>query len=160
MQVWSVLHAARWKCRNQKIAKKSKSWHHRTTLSGYTFATKARIDNRKKTLKRQYLPHMPTQYAELRPTSGWDPLASLGHPSKFQRVSRLGRVGVSQTLRRWTECTSYIRQDSRPPGAVPIAATTNPERATNRRRGWLITNHPLYESLMSLFLVRVYLQLM
>jgi len=32
-----------------KIAKKSPSGHHRTTLSGYIFATKLRIDNRKKT---------------------------------------------------------------------------------------------------------------
>jgi len=33
-----------------KIAKKSPSAHHRTTFSGYIFATKARIDNRKKLL--------------------------------------------------------------------------------------------------------------
>ena len=32
----------------KKIAKKSPSGHHYTTLSGYVFATKARIDNRKK----------------------------------------------------------------------------------------------------------------
>jgi len=32
----------------QKIAKKSPPLHHRTTLSGYIFATKARIDNPKK----------------------------------------------------------------------------------------------------------------
>jgi len=31
-------------------------------------------------------------YDELRPTNGWDRLAGLGHPSKFQRVSRLGFV--------------------------------------------------------------------
>jgi len=37
-----------------KIAKKSPSAHHRTTLSGYVFATKARIDNRKKLVKQQY----------------------------------------------------------------------------------------------------------
>ena len=30
--------------------KKSPSWHHRATLSGHTFATKARIDNRKNLL--------------------------------------------------------------------------------------------------------------
>ena len=30
----------------QKIRQKSPSWHHRSTLSGYIFATKARIDNR------------------------------------------------------------------------------------------------------------------
>jgi len=33
---------------DKKIAKNSPSGHRRTTLSGYIFATKARIDNRKK----------------------------------------------------------------------------------------------------------------
>jgi len=45
-----VLHAARSKYRTQKSRKKSLSRHHRTTLSDYIFATKARIDNRKKNL--------------------------------------------------------------------------------------------------------------
>jgi len=45
-----MLRAARWKCKTQKIAKKLPSGHHRTTLSGYIFATKARIDIRKKNL--------------------------------------------------------------------------------------------------------------
>ena len=35
---------------------------------------------------------MSSQYGELRPTSSWDLLASLGNPWKFQRVSRLGSV--------------------------------------------------------------------
>jgi len=48
MQVWNVLRAALWKYSTQKVAKKSPSGHHPTTLSGYIFATKARIDNRKK----------------------------------------------------------------------------------------------------------------
>jgi len=34
----------------QKLTKKSPSGHHCTTLSGYIFATKAHIDNRKKNL--------------------------------------------------------------------------------------------------------------
>jgi len=46
----------------------------------------------KKFVKQQYLLHMSSQYGELRPTSGWDLLASLGHPSKFQRDSHLGSV--------------------------------------------------------------------
>jgi len=50
VQVWNVLHVARWKYRMPKIAKNSPSWHHRTTLSGYIFATKTHIDNRKKNL--------------------------------------------------------------------------------------------------------------
>ena len=46
----------------------------------------------KKLVKQQYLFHMSSQYGELQPTSGWDLLSSLGHPSKFQRVSHLGSV--------------------------------------------------------------------
>jgi len=46
----------------------------------------------KKLVKQQYVPHTSSQYGELRPTSGWDPLASLRHLCKFQRVSRLGSV--------------------------------------------------------------------
>ena len=48
MQVWNVLHAARWKYRTQKSRRKLPSGHQRTILSGYIFSTKARIDNRKK----------------------------------------------------------------------------------------------------------------
>jgi len=52
-------------------AKISPSGHYRTTLSGYIFATKARIDNRKKKLAKQlYVFHMSPQYGELRPTNG------------------------------------------------------------------------------------------
>jgi len=35
---------------------------------------------------------MSPQYGELRPTSGWHQFGSLGHPYKFQRVSRLGSI--------------------------------------------------------------------
>ena len=53
-----------------KKSQKSPSGHHRTTLSGYIFVTKAHIDNRKKLIKQQYLLHASVQYGELRPTSG------------------------------------------------------------------------------------------
>ena len=56
MQVWNVLHVARWKYRTQKLAKKSLSGHHRTTLSGYIIPIKARIDNRKKLVKQNPTP--------------------------------------------------------------------------------------------------------
>ena len=43
---------------HKKSRQKSPSGHHRTTLSGYIFATKPRIDNRKKKLvKQQYVLH-------------------------------------------------------------------------------------------------------
>ena len=61
-----MLHAARCKCRTQKSRQKSPSGHHPTTLSGYIFATKACIDNRKKLVKQQYLLYMSSQYGELR----------------------------------------------------------------------------------------------
>jgi len=47
-----------------------------------------------KNFYQQYLLHISSQYGELRPTNGWDLLASLGHPCKFQRVSRLGSVNA------------------------------------------------------------------
>jgi len=64
-----------------KITKNSPSGHHHTTFSGYIFATEARIDNRKKLVKQQYLPHMSLQYGELCSTSVWDWFISLGHLS-------------------------------------------------------------------------------
>jgi len=73
-------------------------------LSGYIFAIKARIDNRKKNLLSSNIsPTCPYNMVNLQRTSGWDHLVSLGHPSKFQRASRLGSVtaqphcGVEQT---------------------------------------------------------------
>ena len=127
MQVWNVQHAARLKYRMQKIAKNSPSRHHCTILSGCIFRSKAHIDNRKKTVKQQYFLNMSSQYGELRPTNGWALLASLGYPCKFQRVSRLGSVilhgtlvlGVSQTLRRWTQGATYIWQGGHHVGHWP-----------------------------------------
>jgi len=69
---------------------------------------------------------MSPQYGERRPTSGWDRLTSLGYPCKFQLVSRLGSVtaghlvvGISQTLQRWTEGATYIRQGDHHVGHWP-----------------------------------------
>jgi len=103
-----VLQEARCKFRTQKVVKKLPSAHHCTTLSGYIFATKAHIDNRRKTIKQQYLLHMSAQYGELPP-----PIAAeigpvvWGTPANFDlfRVSEAllhGTlvVGVNQTLQR------------------------------------------------------------
>jgi len=46
-----------------KMMQKSPSAHHRTTLSGYIFATKARIDNRKKVVKQLYSAGRPSRWA-------------------------------------------------------------------------------------------------
>jgi len=103
-----VLHGTRCKYRTQKVVKKSPSGHHRTTLSGYIFATKARIDNWKKPVKQQYLVHTFPQYGELN-----GPLAAeigpvvWGTPANFNGFRILAALlqgtpvlGISQTLRR------------------------------------------------------------
>ena len=41
---------------------------------------------------------MSSQYYELWHTNSWKRLASLGHPSKFQRVSRLGFITALMSL--------------------------------------------------------------
>jgi len=58
------------KIQDAKTRQKSPSGHHRITLSGYIFAIKARIDNRKKIVKHLYLLRMSSQYGKLRPTNG------------------------------------------------------------------------------------------
>ena len=87
--------------------KKSPSGHHRTTSSGYIFATKARIDNRKKIVKQQYLLHMFPQYGELGPVAAEMSPVVWGTPANFNGFGVLAALlhgtpvlGVSQTLRR------------------------------------------------------------
>ena len=111
MQVWNVLHAARCQYRTQKSRQKSPSRHHRTTLSGYIFANKARIDNRKKNLLSCNIsstcPHNMVNFGPLAAE-----IVSLvwGTPANFNGFGVLAAlldgtlvVGVSQTLRRWTD---------------------------------------------------------
>jgi len=62
------------------------------------FATKACIDNRKQVVKHQYLLHMSPQCGGLRPITGRGLLARLGHPSKFQRLSRVVSVTAATLL--------------------------------------------------------------
>jgi len=115
MQVWNMLHTACWKCRTQKSRQKSPSGHLRITLSGYIFTTKACIDNRKKLVNQQYVLQMSPQYGELQRTSGWERFTSLGTPANFNDLRFLAEllhgcqvVRIRQTLRRWTEGTTYV----------------------------------------------------
>jgi len=122
MQVWNVLHVARWKYRTQKWRKKSPSGQPSHNFVGlYLHNWGIYRQSEKKLVKQQYLLHMSAQHGELRPTSGWDRFGSLGHPSYFQRLPRLGSVtarhvvvGVSQTLRRWTEGAMHLCSAGRP----------------------------------------------
>jgi len=89
MQVWNVLHTARWKCRTQKNLPFG---HHYANCGAMSLQLRHVSIIGTKPVKQQYLPHMSLQCGELWPTSGWDLFASLGHPRKFQRVLRLGSV--------------------------------------------------------------------
>jgi len=87
-----VLHAARCKCRTQKSRQKSPSGHHPTTLSGYIFATKACIDNRKKLVKQQYLLYMSTQYGNFGPLAAEIVSLVWGTPGNFNGFRVFGSV--------------------------------------------------------------------
>ena len=87
--------------------KKSPSGHYRTTLSGYIFATNARIDNRKKLVKHQYLLHIPHNMVNFGPLMAEIGSGVSGIPANFNGFRVLAAllhgtlvVGVSQTLRR------------------------------------------------------------
>jgi len=71
---------------------------HRTILWGCIFATKARIDDREKLVKQQYLPHMSHNMVNFGPLAA--EIASLvwGTPANIQRVSRLGFVSAATSL--------------------------------------------------------------
>ena len=91
LQIWNVMHAARWKYSTQKSPK----IRHLGTVAQLCRAISSQLRHVStigKNVRQQYLPHMSSQYGELRPTSSWDRFGCLGHPSKFQRVSRLGFV--------------------------------------------------------------------
>jgi len=91
----------------QKIVKKSPSGHHRTTLSGYIFATKACIDNRKKNLLSSSIsstrPHSMVKFGALAAEIGpvvWGTTANFNGFGVFAALLyATPAVGVSQTLR-------------------------------------------------------------
>jgi len=123
-----VLYAARCKYRTQKILQNLPSAHHHTTLSGYIFATKARIDNRKKNLLNS---NMSTRYPHsmmnFGPLTAEICLPVWGTPANFSGFrERLGSLtarqsdsGRRRTLRRWTEGATYIRQGGHQVGHWP-----------------------------------------
>jgi len=83
------------------------SAHHRTTLSGYIFATKAYIDNQKKMLSSNISPTCPHNMVKFSPLAVEIGLVVWSTPSNFNWFRVLAAllhgsrvVSVSQTLRR------------------------------------------------------------
>jgi len=88
--------------------KNSPSAHHRTTLSGYIFATKACIDSRKKLIKHQYLLHMLSKYGELGQLTvkiGWRVWDT---PANFNGFRSLASLFLQLDQQHSTEGATYI----------------------------------------------------
>jgi len=121
MQVWNVLHAA---LRNAGC-KNSTSGHHRTSLSGDIFATKAHIDNRKNLSSNIFstCPHNMVNFGPLAAEICWRVWVTPVNFNGFRVLAALLHgtpvFGVSQTLRRWTEGATYIRQGGHQVGHWP-----------------------------------------
>jgi len=103
-----MLRSARWQCRTQKSRQKSPCGHHPTTLSGYIFATKAHIDNRKKNLLSSNISSScPHNMVNLSPLAAEIGPVVWGTPANFSGFRVLAAllhgtpaVGISQTLQR------------------------------------------------------------
>jgi len=94
MQVWNVRHTACWKCKTKKN-------RHLRAIAPVCRAISSQltpISTIGKPIKQRYLLQTSPQYGELWPTNGWDRFGSLGNPSKFQRVSRLGFFTAATSL--------------------------------------------------------------
>ena len=107
-----MLRAAGWKYRTQKSCQKSPSRHHRTTLFGNIFATKACIDNRKKNLlssnTSSTCPDNMVNFGQLTAEIGsgvW------GTPTNFNGFRVLVTLLHSQTaaLNRWRHLYSALQ---------------------------------------------------
>jgi len=112
---------------NARPKKLAISCHHSTTLLGYMFANKVHIDNRGKNLLSSNIsstcPHNLVNFGPLTAEIDW---RVWGTPSYFNGYRILATLlpgtvleGISQTLRQWTEGTTYIRQGDHHVGHWP-----------------------------------------
>jgi len=106
MQVWNVPHAACWKYSTQKIAKKSPSGHHPTTLSAISSQWRHVSTIGKKLVKQQCLPTCPHNMVNFGLQAAEICWRVWGTPANFNVFPVLAAlphgtlvVGVSQTLR-------------------------------------------------------------
>jgi len=106
--------------------KNSPSRHHHTTLSGCSITTKACIDNWKKNLLssdtsstcRHNMVNFGPRTAEI--GSGvWRTSAKFNGFRVLALLHGTPVAGISQTLRRWTEGATYIRQGGHHVGHWP-----------------------------------------
>ena len=126
MQVWNLLHAARWKYRTQKWGKN----RHLGTIAQLCRAISSQLRHvstiRKKLLSSNMsstCPHNMVNFGPLAAEIYW---RVWGTPANFNGFRVLAALlhgipvlGVSETLRRWTESATYIRQGGHDVGHWP-----------------------------------------
>ena len=128
MQVWNLLQAARWKHRTQKSRQKSPSGHHRTAQLCRAISSQRRhVSTIGKNLLSSSMsstcPHNMVKFGPLAAEIG---IPVWGTPANFNGFRVLAAllhgnqvVSVSQTLRRWTEGATYVRQGDHHVGYWP-----------------------------------------
>jgi len=124
MHVWNVLHAPCWKFRTQKLRQKSPSAHHRTSFSGYIFAIKAHVNNRKKSLLNSNIsstcPYNMVNFSSLAAEIDWW-VSPLGFVTAQRRSTKL--CTVFGRLLGWYTMYSFGGFMS-PNGILPVAKFT------------------------------------
>ena len=113
MQVWNVLHTPHWNTGRKNC--------HLGTIAQLCRAVSSQLRHVSTIGKKIFNSNTSSTCpdGEVRPTSGWDRFGSLGHPSKFQRVSHLAFVtGLTAATSLTTDQPNFARCL-----AVSLAAT-------------------------------------
>ena len=121
MQVWNVLHVARWKCKMQKNPPKSRNLRTIVQLCRAISSQLRHVSTigKKNLLSSNTSSTRPDNMMNFSPQAAEIPLVVSGTPANFNRFRVLAALlhgsqvlGISHTLRRWTEGATYIRQGS------------------------------------------------
>jgi len=122
MQVWNVLHAARWKCRTQK----NRDFGTIAQLCRAISSELRHISTIGKMLNSNTSSTCPANIVNFGLLTAEICWRVWGTPANFNGFRVLAAllhdtlvVGVSQTLRRWTEGATYIRQGGHHVGHSP-----------------------------------------
>jgi len=121
MHAWNMLHVARWKYRTQKIAILAPSYNFvRLYLRSWGMCRQSEKNLLNIDISST-CPHNMVNFSLLMADICWRVWGSPSNFNGFWVLALHGTlvVGVSQTLRRWTEAATYIRQGDHHVGHWP-----------------------------------------
>jgi len=127
MQVWNVLHAARWKCRTQKNHQKVAIWAPLHNFVELYLRNEGTYQQLEKNLLNSNIyftcSHNVVNFGPLAAEICWRVWGTPANFNGFRVLAALLHgtlvVGVSQTLRHWTEGATYIRRGGHHVGHWP-----------------------------------------